>query len=130
MRAFGRQFAVAALYRFAALVSVLGGPVVLAQLISYLKQPEADWKGFVWVAAFFVLLCGNNICMNVSQDLGTVVALQCKASVMNAIFQKALRLPAGHGRTGAVISMHATDTHKLLQGVPMFNALWAAPLTI
>ena len=135
-RSIGGQIWIGAVLRFFSDASSIAIPFLLQFFIRWMRDYVADpigtpeGYGFMW-ACILILVQYFNACLtNFSHHFTIRAFLKGRDVLTVAIFEKAMKLEATHRLSGNIVTMHSTDTFKLVELGPYFQGLWSAPIVI
>ncbi|KAG8328052.1 Canalicular multispecific organic anion transporter 1 [Homalodisca vitripennis] len=102
-------------------------------MIRFVDSKEFMWRGFVYSVALFVMaelqtLFNHHHMMNMY-----IVGLNCRTSIMSAIYKKALRISNSARKTstvGEVVNLMAVDVQRIADFAPAAHMFWTSPIII
>jgi len=139
-RAFFSELVIGAIFRFVSDAGQIAMPFVLQGFIKWIAAyvfgpsmglpEEKPWRGYVWGVGVTGMMLISGITNHACMFYTSKSFMKMKSAVMMSIYDKSLRLPAGHGMSGKITSMHITDASKFLEGSFFLQSLWSSPLVI
>nr|KAG5700435.1 hypothetical protein BaRGS_010348 [Batillaria attramentaria] len=110
-------------------------PQLLDVLIAYTnnKQNEAEWKGYVYACAFFVVAVTGSVFFHQQFHIGMTLGMRIKSACISAVYHKALTMSneARKGSTvGEIVNLMSVDCQRLQDMTGYLWMVWSAPLQI
>ncbi|KAK7486632.1 hypothetical protein BaRGS_00022157, partial [Batillaria attramentaria] len=133
-KTFGVKLLLAQLWKLFYDVLLLSNPLILGQLISFTENPtNPQWNGFVLSLALFLSLQLQSFLFHQTWHYSTSVSLRLRASLISAIFRKALTMNTQARRespVGEVVNLMSVDTEHIQGMIRYLWTLWSSPLQI
>ncbi|XP_070201853.1 multidrug resistance-associated protein 1-like [Littorina saxatilis] len=110
-------------------------PQLLDVLIAYTnnKANEAEWKGYVYACAFFVVAVAGSIFFHQQFHIGMTTGMRIKSACISAVYKKSLTMTneARKGSTvGEIVNLMSVDCQRLQDMTGYLWMVWSCPLQI
>jgi len=106
-------------------------PLMLAQLVNWLSEPEDDsWKGFVYAVALGLGALGQAFLHHIIFWHTLRVGVDTRIALNAIIFDKALELRSAHllrTTTGQIVNLVSNDSGKCDDAGVFMSYLWSSP---
>ncbi|XP_064412697.1 ATP-binding cassette sub-family C member 10 [Latimeria chalumnae] len=130
-KAFGLRYYSLGLLKLAGNMLGFAGPILLNLLVSFMESPGQPLRWGIWYALglFASSLLGGVLRNQFTYEVMKVV-VRCRASVISAIYRKALRVNSttlSRFSAGEIVNFMSTDTDRLANFFPSFHEVWSLP---
>ncbi|GJP86641.1 hypothetical protein CLOP_g16639 [Closterium sp. NIES-67] len=135
VRAFGRYYFVAAIWKPIWLAAVCTQVYVLKQLVGAAAAPEppAAWRAALLVVGMALTSVLQSVCMHHCFTRSQKAGMRVRACVCTVVYHKALRMKQvalGEATSGRMLNLITNDTQKLLDAITYFHYVWLAVLDL
>eukprot|EP01061_Rhynchopus_euleeides_P042069 TRINITY_DN7348_c2_g1_i1.p1 TRINITY_DN7348_c2_g1~~TRINITY_DN7348_c2_g1_i1.p1 ORF type:complete len:1598 (+),score=762.92 TRINITY_DN7348_c2_g1_i1:195-4796(+) len=140
--AFGKEIALAGIYKLGNDITIFAGPLALQAIIDYLNRYQDKDKsdpplseGMIIVGVLFASQVIQSLCVNQYFYHSARVGMKLKQCLSAAIFDHALKLNEKTRanpdlNTGRIVNMMSTDAQRANDVMNSLHTLWSAPLQI
>ncbi|KAL5011002.1 hypothetical protein ScPMuIL_013307 [Solemya velum] len=115
-------------------ILVFTTPVLLRLMIQFTNDVAVEtWKGYLLAFCFFIVILLQSLFFHQLFHLGQTLALRVRASLIAAIFKKAILLTnqtRKESTTGEIVNLMSVDCNHILETVPYLWVLWSSPIQI
>ncbi|KAL5011003.1 hypothetical protein ScPMuIL_013308 [Solemya velum] len=109
-------------------------PVLLRLMIQFTNDVAVEtWKGYLLAFCFLIVIFVQSLFYHQLFHLGQTLALRVRASLIAAIFKKAISLTnqaRKESTTGTIMNLMSVDCNHILETVPYLWVLWSSPIQI
>ncbi|KAM3842095.1 ATP-binding cassette sub-family C member 10-like [Diretmus argenteus] len=130
-KALGRRYYVLGVLKLVGNMLGFAGPLLLSSLVGFMEEAGAPVGRGAWCAAgLFASTLLSAVLRNVFVFEVSKVALSARASLVSAIYGKALRVSGSslaRCTLGEVVNYMSTDTDRVVNFFNSFHELWSLP---
>lgn len=133
MKAFGGTILFSAMLRLIADLLLISAPLVLGQIIIFIEDKEAMWKGFFLTFVLFLIQALQTYLMGQQYHYNFNIGYNIRGALMSSIYRKSLRLSSAAKRNttvGEIVNLMAVDSNRFFEMLPEFHAIWAGAVVI
>ncbi|KAF4526522.1 hypothetical protein B566_EDAN005889 [Ephemera danica] len=130
-KAFGPTFLFGSFLKVISDVTGFFNPVLLHLLIGFVWSDAPLWEGYLWAVLLFANVSMTTFILSQYFQRMFVVGLRIRASLISAIFRKALRLSSTTRRdttVGEIVNLMSADAQRFMDLIPYVNMIWSNPL--
>ncbi|KAK2159275.1 hypothetical protein LSH36_155g02029 [Paralvinella palmiformis] len=110
------------------------GPTLQRYLIQFTENKEAEmWKGYMFAALFFVSAALYSFFFHQLYYIGMVLGMRIKASIIAAVYEKALTMSNEARKTstvGEIVNLMSVDAQRMQDVTGFLWMIWSSPLQI
>jgi ABC-type multidrug transport system fused ATPase/permease subunit len=130
LKCFYRDFVLAGIFKLMWSVLIcLCAFYFVKELTSFVGEPEMpDWYGWVLCVGFLIGCVLLSICYQQMGSKAIQVGIRIRAALLQAVYEKALRLDLQDLNAGDVVNLAANDCSRLMESVLCFHYLWSGAL--
>ena len=135
-RSFGREFALAGLFKLLWSTFVLLGASYFVNALIEFVQRKAGWDaiayngvGWILASAFFLDALFAGLALQRMGDISVRVGIKMRGALITCIYRKSFKINSTHNNdTGNIVSLVSSDCIKVYEGVQHVHNVWTAPL--
>ncbi|XP_056137092.1 ATP-binding cassette sub-family C member 10 [Lampris incognitus] len=131
-KAFGLRYYMLGVLKLMANMLGFAGPLLLSSLVSFMEEEGAPVSQGAWCTfGLFASSLLSAVLRNIFIFEVSKVALSARASLVSAIYGKALRVSSvglAQFTLGEVVNLMSTDTDRIFNFFNSFHELWSLPL--
>lgn len=128
---FGGTFFYSAVFKFFVDMLQFASPLLLGQLISYVDDEGALWKGLLLALTLFAVTFLIAI-LNGQHGLTSYqVGFRIRTALISSIYRKALRISSNAKRSttvGEIVNLMSVDAHRFFEMIPYLHVAWSGPI--
>ncbi|TDH65878.1 hypothetical protein CCR75_005404 [Bremia lactucae] len=133
-KAFGFKFLVAGFLKLIHDSLQFVGPIIIKDIIAYLKDPTASLsEGLTYAAVIFTSGVVQSFALRQYFFYCYETGLQCRSAIVTAVFEKSLVLSAAARQqrtSGEITNLMSIDAQRLQDMTPYLHAVWYAAFQI
>ncbi len=130
-KAFGLRYYILGVLKVSVNMLSFAGPLLLSSLVNFMEEEGAPVSRGAWCAlGLFASTLLSSVLRNIFVFEVSKVALSARASLVSAIYSKALQVSGSSlaGFTlGEVVNLMSTDTDRVVNFFNSFHELWSLP---
>ncbi|KAF8784564.1 Multidrug resistance-associated protein 1 like [Argiope bruennichi] len=100
-------------------------PVCILSLLLDNEKERQEWHNYLYASALFITLVFSSFADSQRKYYGLMGALRIKTAVMNAVFQKALKVSE---QSENIKQLLTTDSDNVFQMICVMTEVWGAPI--
>ncbi|GBM06908.1 Multidrug resistance-associated protein 1 [Araneus ventricosus] len=102
-------------------------PVCILSLLLDNEKERQEWHNYLYASALFITLVFSSFADSQRKYYGLMGALRIKTAVMNAVFQKALKVSE---QSKSIKQLLTTDSDNIFQMICVMTEVWGAPIRL
>ncbi|KAK7488019.1 hypothetical protein BaRGS_00020764, partial [Batillaria attramentaria] len=96
-------------------------------------QNEAEWKGYVYACAFFVVSVTGSVFYHQHFHISMTLGMRIRSALMSAVYSKALTISneaRKDSTVGEIVNLMSVDCQRMQDVTGYLYAVWSSPLNI
>jgi ABC-type multidrug transport system fused ATPase/permease subunit len=134
VKTFGRQFAIAGLFKMVNDGLIFVGPIILGLLITFIQTPsEPLWHGLMYAAIMGFASVIQSLFIHMYFFRVFRVGQQIRASIAGLVYRKAFTMSFDSRKkytVGEMVNHQSVDTSRLDGTMPYLHMIWSGPIQI